>query len=327
MIRMGIVGAGIMGRKYAALMKTDPRFEVTAVYDKKEERASEFGQELGVKVAPTLHDLLGEAIDAVYIATPDPFHAEIAIEAAKAGKHLLIEKPLATTNEDAAAIAEAVANNAIKVQVSFCNRANIPFKRAFEIVKGGEIGEVLSINGRLNDTLYVSTQMLQWASHSTPAWFLMSHTADLASWFAGCPAKTVTGKGVKRLLPSIGIDTYDAVYALIQYESGAVAVLEAAWVLPESMPTVYDFKWQVIGTKGTMFIDTQDQMLHVAGRDYRFQDTVGSWQLKGNLDAFAKFLEGAVPQPLASIQDGMENTRILVAVHESARIGEQVRLT
>jgi len=284
-------------------------------------------QAVGSHAVPTfgsLRELLaGVKLDAVYIATPDDAHLAPVQEAAAAGVHMLIEKPLATTVADAEAIAAAVARGRVTAEVNFSNHWNPPFVAAKKSIEAGDVGDVLTFNSRLNNTISSPTQRLAWAGRTTSAWFLLSHVFDLARWLGGKRAVSVYASGIEKVLVARGVTTYDCVHALVKYDDGTDGVYESAWVLPESLPSQTDFKYEIIGTKGALFVDTHDQMIHEASATYKYPSTL-AW----SLDRFAAFLivlETGAP-PDVPVADGVENTKILAALHRSIKSGAVERV-
>ncbi len=153
--------------------------------DLNEERAAEIASKYGVDAVYTdYRDLLADpSIQAVSIATPDFAHREIAVAAAEAGKHILVEKPLATTVEDAEAIVNAAKKAQVKLMVDFHNRVNAPFLNAKRSIEQRRdwASQPISMLGSATPRLS-PTQMLPWASRSSGLWFLASHTVDMAHW-------------------------------------------------------------------------------------------------------------------------------------------------
>ena len=181
----GVIGTGIVGGAWHAhVYHHMPRAELIAVCDLNQGRAREIADKYAVPhVYSDYRDLLARPdIAAVSIATPDFAHREIAVAAAQAGKHILVEKPLATTVEDAEAILRAVEEAGVKLMVDFHNRVNPAFVTAKQSVQNGELGELKYIYARLSNTTFVPMQMLPWASQSSALWFLASHTLDLSCW-------------------------------------------------------------------------------------------------------------------------------------------------
>ena len=183
MLKGGIVGLGNLGKRYITLMDQESRTECIGIYDIDQEKVSRISKETGLKGFASLQELLeAEGLNFVYIATPDFAHKEPLLEAASRGLDILVEKPLATTVADAQEMLNAVKKAGVKAQIAFSNRFNQPFVVAKKEVEEGRLGDILSINTRLSNTLMVPTRMLSWAAKSSPAWFLMSHTMDVAYW-------------------------------------------------------------------------------------------------------------------------------------------------
>lgn len=118
-------------------------------------------------------------IDAVAVVTPDFAHCGPIVAAARAGKHVIVEKPLATTEVDVREIAEAVRKAGITLMVDFHNRWSPPVVLTRDNIEKGDLGKIISAYVRLNDTVQVPTRLLSWAAKSSVLWFLGSHTVDM----------------------------------------------------------------------------------------------------------------------------------------------------
>ncbi len=319
-LKAAVIGAGIMGGRYAALFANHHRTELVAVCDLDAARAAQSAEPFGATTYSDYREMFEkESPDLVYIATPDPFHRAPVIAAAEAGVNILVEKPLATNVEDATAMLAAVRAAGVKAEVNFSNRWNPPFVAAKQVLDSGEIGEVVSINARLNSSILTPTTRLPWAAQSTVAWFLHTHSIDLATWLTGKRAVSVYAVGVKKKLVSVGVDTYDSIHAVLRYEDGSDGIFEANWILPEGMAGPVDFKYQVMCTDGALYMDTHDQMIHKVTSVKRTHETTLTWTL-ARMDAYLTMLEQDLP-PAASFEDGVENTKILVALHRSLESG------
>src|SRR5207237_5970520 len=134
----GIVGTGTASdRLVGPGIAADPESEVVAVASRDEGRAKEFAAKHGARHAYTRYeDLLADPeVDIVYIATPNAHHADQAISAAEAGKHILCEKPLAMTAEDALRIVEAARAHGVKLGTNFQTRHYAPVDEINRLVK------------------------------------------------------------------------------------------------------------------------------------------------------------------------------------------------
>ena len=325
MLKGGIVGLGNLGKRYITLMDQESRTECIGIYDIDREKVRRISKETGLKGFASLQELLeAEGLNFVYIATPDFAHKEPVLEAASRGLDILVEKPLATSVADAQEMLNAVKKAGVKAQIAFSNRFNQPFVVAKREVEEGRLGDILSINTRLSNTLMVPTRMLSWAAKSSPAWFLMSHTMDVAYWLHQKEAKTVYATGVKKVLVEKGIDTWDSLQVAVKYEDGTQGFFESMWVLPEGKPLIVDFKFVMVGTKGAVEIDTHDQMMHFIGERFEHSKTLDI-ELNGRLlgqtaNTFQAYVDSLSrnEQPSPSLEDGLRNVKMLEAVHTSA---------
>ena len=259
-IKMAIVGAGIWGANHARIYKAHPFADVVAICDMQREKAERVAREEGIpQVYDDYNAMLSQAdCDAVAIVTPDFAHADVAVAAANAKKHILIEKPLATTREDVFRIMEAVEKNGVRGMVDLHNRWNPPFHAAYQAVRAGELGRVYSAYYRLNDCRWVATDMLPWAAKSSITWFLGSHSIDTLMWMFQSRPKRVYCVSTQGVLKAEGVDTVDEYLSTIEFENGAVAQMENGWVTPNANPCVNDIKFNLLGEKGMIAIDASN---------------------------------------------------------------------
>ena len=336
----GVIGAGIVGGAWHAhVYHHMQRAKLVAICDLNAERAREVADRYGVAhVYTDYRELLArDDIAAVSIATPDFAHRVIAVAAARAGKHILIEKPLATTNADADAILQAVDEAGVKLMVDFHNRANPAFTTAKQAVQAGDLGALQYIYARLSNTTFVPTQMLPWASQSSALWFLASHMLDMATWLLEDKPTRVYAVSRSGILKARGIDTQDFHIAIVEFAGGAVVTLENAWILPETEPNVFNLKMELLGSDGSLYINTSDnRAVEQYTRDAAsLPDTLGftldagSARLSGFvLEAIARFVDAVIDdQPaLATGAEAALVTRVLCAIEESAASGVPVDL-
>lgn len=318
--KAAVIGAGIMGKRWSNGLAKHHRTQLVAVCDLDPERARQSVEPFGASAYEDYQEMFDkESLDFVYIATPDFAHREPVVAAAESGVNILVEKPLATNVDDAIAMLEAVNKAGVKAEVNFSNRWNPPFAAAKRVLDSGEIGEVVSVNTRLNCSILTPTKRLPWAAQSTVAWFLHTHTIDLATWMIGKRAVSVYATGVKKKLVSVGVDTYDAIHAVVRYEDGTEGIFESAWILPEGAPFPVDFKYQVMCTEGVLYMDTHYQMIHKLTAVRCIHERTLEWS-RARLEAYLDMLEQDLP-PAASVADGVENTKILVSLHRSLETG------
>ncbi|MCS7458564.1 Gfo/Idh/MocA family oxidoreductase [Paenibacillus doosanensis] len=328
MIKFGIVGMGIRGSLFADTIRQNPYAELAAVSDAFEETLERNKRKYGVPGYLRVEDMIErEKLDAIVIATPDFLHREPVMLAARKGIHMMVEKPFSTIVEEAEEMAEAVKAAQVKCLVAFENRWNAPFAAVKEAVEQGQIGKIVTVNSRLNDTIYVPTQMLKWSKNSTPGWFLFPHATDIALWLKGVKPTRVYAVGTKKKLVSMGIDTYDAIQSVVTFEDDTHATFTTSWILPESMPLIYDFKYEIIGEHGALYVDLSDQMVRKATSDYRHMHTLGT-PINGQFTSAPSFMLHSFidnirldTEPDSGVDAGLLNTRLVHAIHRSVETG------
>ena len=262
-IRMGIVGAGTWGETHAAIYAEHLFAEPVAICDTDGEKAKAIAEKYGIRKVYTdyLEMAKDKDIDAVAIVTPDFAHGDIAVAMAQAGKHMLIEKPLATTMEDIVRICKAVEENHVRCMVDLHNRWNPPFNKAKQEIESGKLGEPYTAYIRHSDVKWVATDMLSWASKSSILWFLGSHSLDTLRWLFDDEVKRVYSVKRKGILEGLGVDTDDIFLTTIEFEKGGVAHMENGWVTPNGNANINDFKCSVLCTKGMVSLELSDHNL------------------------------------------------------------------
>jgi predicted dehydrogenase len=334
MVTIGIVGAGLRGRLFAEALQAQPDVTVVGLAEPSAEVAEDARGVTGLPVTASHAELL-EAFDpdAVIVATPDFAHRRVAVEVAEAGKHLLIEKPVATTLDDARAIAAAVHRSGVRCLVGFENRWNPHVVHAKAAMASGSLGEPITASATLSNSFFVPTTMLSWAAQSSPAWFLLPHTLDLVLWLTAGKPVSVSAAGSRGVLAKRGIDTWDVIHALVTLDNGSTATLSSAWTLPDAGDGIVDFRFQVIGTEGSVTADLSDQGLIVVSDKYR-----SPWPVSGRIgrsqvgpavwmvqDFAAGLIDGGELGP--GIDHGVLITEIICAIEDSITTGQTVHLS
>lgn len=333
MIKFGIVGMGLRGKLFADTILQSHYAELAAVSDAFAGSLEAAVERYGVPGYTDAAEMMAkEKLDAVVVATPDFLHKEPVIAAARHGLHIMVEKPFSTSVEEALEMEEAVRAAGVKCLIAFENRWSVPFVNVKHAVKSGEVGRVLAINSRLNDTIFVPTKMLKWSQGSSPGWFLLSHSTDMACYLKEQKPVRVYAVGTKQKLAAMGIDTYDSLQTIVTFEDGTHAAFTTSWILPESMPLIVDFKYEIIGEDGALYVDLHDQMVHQAGAVYKHVPTLGTPVNGRLLGPPSHMLHAFIDNirldtaPLAGPEEGVINTRLVDAIHRSAESGAPIEL-
>lgn len=336
-LRYAVIGAGTWGELHAEACFTDPEVELAMVCDIDPKKAQVLAERFGAKGYTTDWREIAQdpTIDAVSVATPDFAHTEPAVAVLQAGKHALVEKPLATTVEEAARIVEAADDAQVFLMVDFHNRWNLPYANAKQAALAGRLGDIRYFYGRQSLTQYWAQNLMEWADKTSTLWFCGSHTIDLARWFMEDEVESVFAVSRKGILAGKGIDTEDLIVTILEFERGGVAVIENTWLVPDTDPAVEDFQVEVLGTLGGAYMETfHDRSLVIYGRDRAeypdmFVRPVVWGQTKGfAIESIRHFIECVKTgvAPAVTGHDGLVVTRIGVAALESARTGRKVKL-
>lgn len=274
-LRCAVIGAGLMGRRHAVELNRHPACEVIGVVDPIENARVEAANAVGGRAYERVETLLESTLpDLAVVATPDHLHLQPTLACLQAGvKHLVLEKPLATTIEEGTQIVQAAKRAAAVVLVNFSNRC-WPAERATRIlVEEGFCGEMVSGRLHLDDNLGVPDRLwddrsAEWAEASSPAHFLFPHLIDLLYFYQpGSRVVSVSGKSACKSARS----TPDTCMALFEWSSGAITQLEATWI--KHIPRLVESFAELVLTEGTIVhnrhaaFELQSGWTAMAGRD------------------------------------------------------------
>jgi predicted dehydrogenase len=328
-LKVGVIGIGFQGRRHAESYSMLKDAELVAICDFDKKKAQMAAKEFDVpNVYVDYTEMLeNPEIEAVSVATPDHLHREPVVDSIKAGKHVLCEKPLATTLEDVDAMIAAWKQSDVKFMVSFENRWNPPFRNAKRIVEKGEIGQPIHI--------YTSLKMLSWASKSSPAFFLSVHPLDLCRWFTDSEISEIVAYGCRGFLKDRGVDTLDAIQSLIVFENGVQCVVESSWIMPSTFPSGADFEFRIIGSKGILEINPTYQSTALStDRSYVYPEVFRLTSIDGYPYGFVPgvvrhFVRCVLEdkKPLTSPYDGRAATEAALAILESVSKNKIIKIS
>lgn len=332
-LQVAVVGAGQFGQVHLNAYAQHPQARLALVCDLSEERRRDAETKFGARTCTDYREVAADpSIEAVSVVTPDFLHREIVTALLEAGKHVLVEKPLATNLADARAMIAAAERAGKRLMVDFQNRWNPPLAAAKEQIVSGAFGDPVMASARLANTLFVPREMLAWAGKSGPHWFLFPHIIDLVCWLFDRPARRVTAHGQKGVLRAQGIDTYDAIQALVEFDDCS-ATFETAWIIPDTFPNTVDFNMTLFGSKSRIGIP-RSPALDIATSDKfawpghgAFQNVNGrmeGWQLSPILHWVDALRAGRTP--LCTPAEAFHNTAVICAILDSIEQGKTVEV-
>ena len=340
-VNFAIIGTGTIARFHAAAMAAVPSARLLAVFDTDQKRADAFAVECKTRAVSSLDQLLAmKELDAVTIATPTGAHAEVAVPAARAGKHVLCEKPLEVTLERADSIIRACRDGKVLLGGVFQGRLGKNVRRIREAIESGRLGKLALASMQMrwfrSQEYYDSGQWRgTWKLDGGGA--LMNqgiHSADLLRYFAGPPASVYALSG---LLAHTGIEVEDTAVAAIRFANGALGTLEASTACAPGFARRID----ISGSRGSVtleddrlvrweFVDKQPQDDQILAEGLKGEHLQG-----GSKDPKAVSAEGhrlliedfvqAIRQHRSPIIPGPEARHaieLICGIYESARSGK-----
>lgn len=329
-VRYGVIGLGRFGEVHCEAIAGLPNAALFALCTRRPGRLQELAQRFGVKhVYADYQELLANPdLDAVSVVTMWDQHAAPTIAALRAGKHVFVEKPLASTVEDCDAIVAAAQTARGHFMVGHICRFNPRFAAARAAIAEGRIGRIVSMYARRNIPAQVSSEVLKKIG---PIIGDGVHDTDLMLWYSGAKvvsayAQTVDVRGLK--YPDIG-------WTMYRFDSGAVGVLENAWFLPARTPFRIDERMEVIGTEGSIHIHETHPNLSICDRDgWQSPDTtywpqlhgVRSGALREELAYFSTCIQEGRRPTIITPEESRAAVAACLAAEKSAATGAVVKL-
>ncbi|MBR5543791.1 MAG: Gfo/Idh/MocA family oxidoreductase [Oscillospiraceae bacterium] len=334
----GIIGCGMISKWHADSIISIDDATLIGVADTSKERASSFAADYNCTAFDSVEELLAsDKIDIVCICTPSGLHAELSIKAANAGKHFIVEKPMAITKEQIDGIISACEKNNVKGTVVSQLRFIDSINKAKSAVESGKLGKI--VLGDLYMKFYRSPEYYAsagwrgtWSMDGGGA--LMNqgiHGIDILQYIAG-PVKSVYGV-CKTLVNDIEVE--DTANLIVEYENGATGVIQGT----TSVNPGYPRRIEISGTKGTIILtDGQITSWDVEGEEGAEVDKVFSdaetfkdpsafsidLHRLQIIDAINALKEDRAPA--VDVYEGKKAVDIILAAYESSRTGKKIEL-
>jgi predicted dehydrogenase len=249
-----------MGKRHAEnLRRLVPEARLIAIADVSEERARQVAAEYEIERSYGSLDAMLEnkEIEAVVIATPDKFHADAVISAARAGKDVLCEKPLALTLADARKAIDAVAKAGRRLQVGFMRRYDPAYAAAMARIEAGEIGTPVIFKSVGRDKTEPPIAAYQPILNGMLFYTNTIHDFDLARWLMSDEVASVHAYTTVTVRPEVA--TFGDVVAGVvnlQYQRGAIGNIESY----AQAVYGYDVRTEIVGSKGSIFVGSHDSV-------------------------------------------------------------------
>lgn len=320
MVRIGILSTAHMHVwSYVTGVQQNPKAELVGVWDDDEERLISFCSQTSTTPFSNRKELLNEC-DAVIITSENSRHAELAEIAAQAGKHILCEKPLVISEDQADRMLKAVAKGGVKLMTAFPCRFSPAFEKLRERVNTGEIGKIKGIcatnRGKCPFGWFVEKDKSGGGSMIDH----VVHTADLLRVLLGEEVATVQAQIGNNMY---GKDWEDTAMLTLDFPSGVFATLDSSWSRPQSYKTWGDVMMNVVGENGVIEMNMFAQSIDVYSEDKHSAAGYGSNIDHSMVAAFVDSVANNTAPPITG-WDGVQAARVALGGYESVMKGEPV---
>lgn len=336
-LKFAIIGCGRICKVHAAVLSNLPEVKVVAVCDVVEERAKKFATKYNCQFTTSYRDILKrDDVDVIDICAPSFLHSEIAINSANAGKHVVSEKPIALSLEDADRMIESCKKAGVNLFVVKQNRYNPPIVKLKEALDEGRFGKI-----------YFGNATVRWyrsqSYYEENEWFgkfgggvlinQASHNIDMLQWLMG----PVTQVYAKTATAGHDIAVEDLGIAIVKFRNGAWGTIEATTC---AYPKNLEGSITIIGENGTVQIGgiQMNKTTIWEFKDYRNEDGLYSKYSTNPPDIYGyghiKMMEDVVNTILNNssnkVIDGVEGRKsleLILALYESAKTGREITIS
>ncbi len=330
---VGIIGAGWVSGEHIKAYIQNPHTTVMGIYSRNPVTAQNKLTELNVdgKVYSSLDEMINDPdIDILSVCSPPDVHCSQVVQAARAGKHLVIEKPLAMNFEDVKLMEKEILKAGVTSIVSFVLRWNPMFETTKNLLQDDTIGKVMYMECDYWHWIGPHYKQYEWAkTKSAGGDSLLSagcHAVDALRWFGG-EVKEVFGYSASGLEGS-DYEFDPNLVAVLQFESGAIGKVSSML----ECKTPYIFNLQILGQKGTILNNKVYSHKYPGQSGYLEYPTilpdsgdVTHHPFVNEIDHFIDCLINGT-QPITNITDAAKTMEVCFAVNQSVATGKPVRL-
>ena len=341
-IRFGVIGCGEVAVRTCEGISAAPNASISMLMDVRPEVLEDLSE---FYRAPTTTDveavLASSEVDAVYIATPHSLHVPIGKLAAQAGKHVLVEKPIATTLADADALIDACASHRVALGVAFLAQIDPAMAAAQDMVRAGMLGEIISVRIMgLSDKPehywhggYTQRVKSDWRTQLGMAGggiLIMNvvHDLNTVRWVTGLDVKRVYSEYATLATP---VEVEDTIGVVVRYENEAIGVVQAGSAMrgrsheDTKGPRIYGTKGQLIlGPKPLILLSEAPE----GGQPNTWKELRHSGPTGDRAEMIRRFSDAVLEgkEPPVTGEDGRKALEIIVAAYRSGEHGAPVEL-
>jgi predicted dehydrogenase len=310
-------------------LRAIPDVELIGIADDAAARGQNYAAQNDTHYFPSYEALLAEKPDGVLVCSENANHRRLVEMAAQAGIHVLCEKPLATTREDAQAIIAACRDAGVLLMTAFPMRFSAPLIQLKARLDAGDLGQIYCLNTTNQGEVPIGHR----------AWFVdkelagggammdhIVHLADIFNWLFGRKLASIYAQS-NHIIQADKVDVETGGLVMLQYADGLFATIDTSWSKPLNYPTWGGLTMELISQRGLTVLDAFSQNLNVFQQEPA-QNYWTYWGSDMNQAMINEFVSAIREnrQPAVSGEDGLFALEVVLAAYESAQTGQPVGL-
>lgn len=311
MLKVGIIGAGDFGAEHARAIDQTSDVKLVAASRTNEKALNDFSKEFNCKGYRNYHDLLkDDKVEAVVIATPHHLHTSVVEAAARAGKHILLEKPMAPSLAECDRILDVVKEHKVKLMLGHINHFVPAYLKAKEVLESGELGELVYAHSTMTKA-WMTSNRRDWHLDRTTGggmWLTIGvHVLDQLCWLIDSELASISAD----IKTSFHVQSADDMgVALLRFKNGLSATASAIGY----QTGVFQFLTELTCSKGLLKVSHKEGLF--IGRDERWHKLEGT--------SSEDFMEQAMLNQWSAFRDALSHNKPMPVTGEFARQVMQV---
>ncbi len=304
-VNVGVVGVGAMGYNHVRVYSELENANLMAVSDLMRGTLAEVSKEFNIVGFVDYDNILKmPEIDVVSVCVPTTYHYDVVMSAIEQGKHVLVEKPIAFTLDEAKDMVNAAHDAGVKLGTGHVERFNPAVVEAKRLMKEGAIGEVVSASAKRVGPFPPRIKDVGVAID------LAIHEVDIMFYLLDSPASRVYANMGSRLEKC---EYEDHAEIMMKFENGVVGILETNWLTPYKKRQL-----EITGVEGIISIDYIDQTVEVYGKNAQKVNVTHTEPLKEELKSFLSSVTND-EEPKITGEDGIHALKVVLAAMKSAK--------
>ena len=323
-VRVAALGMGWWSDVLADAIQRTPALEVVACYTRSDEKRNAFADKYGCRAAPSYAEILADdAIEAIVNTTPNHVHLETTREAAEAGKHVFLDKPIANSIHDGHAITQVCEDAGVILSVGYQRRRESHFRWIRDEIDAGRFGKLVQAEGNISRDRLGRIDLSSWRYQASgmPGGVMLQigiHYTDVLEMLLG-PVKRVSGMSTQLALPG---DNPDVANVMMQHENEAISILSTCYASAAEY-----YMMNIYGREATAYFDQHNGLRH----QKRHSDEVKAISCEENdtiveqLSEFADCIRNG-GEPEVGGEKATESLAVILAGVRSAKEGRVVEV-